>query len=378
MKKIYYWSPCLDLVGTVNSTINSAIALKRYSKENYNIKIINCCGEWDNKKELLIKENIELKNFYFKYFNFLPKKGFIQSRFSSLVIIILSFVPLLRLLKKEKPDFIIIHLITSLPLILLNMFSFKTKFILRISGFPKLNFLRSFLWKTSSQKIFKITSPSIDLISQLKKKKIFLENNLFFLPDAAINVDNIEKQKLDKKINLEKNFFLAIGRLTKQKNFQYLVNEFSDFLKSRPNQKLLIFGEGEEKDNLQKKIKDYNLTNQIFLKGNSDSVFIYMKNARAFVLSSLWEEPGIVMIESAYNNCFIISSDCKNGPSEFLDNGKGGLLFKNNSKGALYEKILEFENMNESEKKKKIIFSKKKSKMYSLVSHYKVLNSILN
>ena len=378
MKKIYYWSPCLDLVGTVNSTINSAIALKRYSKENYNIKIINCCGEWDNKKELLIKENIELKNFYFKYFNFLPKKGFIQSRFSSLVIIILSFVPLLRLLKKEKPDFIIIHLITSLPLILLNMFSFKTKFILRISGFPKLNFLRSFLWKTTSQKIFKVTSPSIDLISQLKKKKIFLENNLFFLPDAAINVDNIEKQKLDKKINLEKNFFLAIGRLTKQKNFQYLVNEFSDFLKSRPNQKLLIFGEGEEKDNLQKKIKDYNLTNQIFLKGNSDSVFIYMKNARAFVLSSLWEEPGIVMIESAYNNCFIISSDCKNGPSEFLDNEKGGLLFKNNSKGALYEKILEFENMNETEKKKKIIFSKKKSKMYSLVSHYKVLNSILN
>jgi len=173
MKKIYYWSPCLDLVGTVNSTINSAIALKRYSKENYNIKIINCCGEWDNKKELLIKENIELKNFYFKYFNFLPKKGFIQSRFSSLVIIILSFVPLLRLLKKEKPDFIIIHLITSLPLILLNMFSFKTKFILRISGFPKLNFLRSFLWKTTSQKIFKITSPSIDLISQLKKKKFF-------------------------------------------------------------------------------------------------------------------------------------------------------------------------------------------------------------
>ena len=166
--------------------------------------------------------------------------------------------------------------------------------------------------------------------------------------------------------------------MTKQKNFQYLVNEFSDFLKSRPNQKLLIFGEGEEKDNLQKKIKDYNLTNQIFLKGNSDSVFIYMKNARAFVLSSLWEEPGMVMIESAYNNCFIISSDCKNGPSEFLDNEKGGLLFKNNSKGALYEKILEFENMNETEKKKKIIFSKKKSKMYSLVSHYKVLNSILN
>ena len=103
-----------------------------------------------------------------------------------------------------------------------------------------------------------------------------------------------------------------------------------------------------------------------------------MKKAQAFVLSSLWEEPGIVMMESAFCNCFIIASDCKNGPREFLDNGQGGLLFLNNSKGALYKKILEFESMSNTEKKEKIIIAKKKSRKYSLFNHYKNLDKILN
>ena len=378
MRKIYYWSPCLDLVGTVKSTINSAIALRKYSKIEQKVKIINSCGEWDHERKLLLKENIEVNDFHLKYYNLLPKKGFIKSRFSSIVIVLISFIPLFRLLKKEKPDFLIIHLITSLPLVLLLLFNFKTKFILRISGTPRLNFFRSFLWKATAKKIFQVTSPSIDLIEQLKKKKIFNEHKLSFLPDAVLNISILKDHKLDTNIEIEKSFYLAVGRLTKQKNFEYLIDEFSEFLKTRSNQKLLIFGEGEEKKNLQKKIDDYNLTDQVFLKGNSRSIFTYMKKAQAFVLSSLWEEPGIVMMESAFCNCFIIASDCKNGPREFLDNGQGGLLFLNNSKGALYKKILEFESMSNTEKKEKIIIAKKKSRKYSLFNHYKNLDKILN
>ena len=51
MKRIYYWSPCLNKVGTYKSTINSAISLAKYSK-NYKIKIINSCGEWDDEKKI--------------------------------------------------------------------------------------------------------------------------------------------------------------------------------------------------------------------------------------------------------------------------------------------------------------------------------------
>ena len=53
-KNIFYWSPCINPVGTVKSTLNSAIALSKFNK-NYNIKIINACGEWNNHKNILKK-----------------------------------------------------------------------------------------------------------------------------------------------------------------------------------------------------------------------------------------------------------------------------------------------------------------------------------
>ena len=152
MKTIFYWSPCLSKVGTVKSTINSALALSNYSKEKYKVKIINACCEWDDYKELFKQNDIDLIEFKFKFFSYLPKNGFLSSRISYLVIILFSFFPLLKVLKKDKPEFIIMHLLTSLPIILNNLFKFKTKFILRISGFPKLNIFRRFLWKNYSKK----------------------------------------------------------------------------------------------------------------------------------------------------------------------------------------------------------------------------------
>ena len=142
---------------------------------------------------------------------------------------------------------------------------------------------------------------------------------------------------------------MAVGRLTKQKNFSYLIDEFVEYSKINSKQKLIIFGEGEERLKLQK-IDDHKLGNQIILKGKSNLIFNYMRNARAFILSSLWEEPGIVLIESALNNLFIISSNCKNGPREFLNNGEGGILFESNLRGALLNKIIEFDNLNNEEK----------------------------
>ena len=53
--------------------------------------------------------------------------------------------------------------------------------------------------------------------------------------------------------------------------------------------------------------------------GYSNNIFKFMKNAEALILSSLWEDPGFVLIEAAMSNLSIISSDCKNGPSEFLN-----------------------------------------------------------
>ena len=86
MKTIFYWSPCLDKVGTYKSTINSALSISKYSRENFSVKIINVCGEWDEQKFFFEDNNIEVINLGLNYFKFLPKVGFIWSRLSNIII----------------------------------------------------------------------------------------------------------------------------------------------------------------------------------------------------------------------------------------------------------------------------------------------------
>tara|TARA_B100000674_G_C37959458_1_gene971239 strand:- start:1842 stop:3002 length:1161 start_codon:yes stop_codon:yes gene_type:complete len=378
-KIIFYWSPCLNPVGTISSTLNSASALIKYKSDEYDVHLINACGEWDQYREFINLNKIKLINLQFKYFKYLPKRGYLQSRFSYFLIFILSFFPLVKLLKEKQPDYIINHLITSLPLTLLFLFKFNSKFVLRISGFPKLNKIRKNFWKKISQKLYCITSPSEELKKNLIELNIFQKEKIYFLPDAIINIKNFIKKKNEKfsefkKMN-EKKIIFSAGRLTKQKNFSFLVNEFSDFCLKNNDYILNILGDGEEMDMLKEMIVKKKMTNKIILRGRVGNVYKYFKYGDVFVLSSKWEEVGFVIVEAALSNLFVISSDCPNGPSEFLNFGKNGILFKNNQKGALCKALENFVNLKEKQKMK--IKLKKNSDKYTMFKHFKVFDKIL-
>ena len=85
-KTIYYWSPCLNKVGTVKATINSAKSLLRYS-EDYNVKIIDVFGEWHEYKKDFEEKGIETIDLTFNYYKYLPKTGYVASRISYIIII---------------------------------------------------------------------------------------------------------------------------------------------------------------------------------------------------------------------------------------------------------------------------------------------------
>ena len=94
-----------------------------------------------------------------------------------------------------------------------------------------------------------------------------------------------------------------------------------------------------------------------------------------FVLSSKWEEVGFVIVEAAISNLFVISSDCPNGPSEFLNYGNNGILFKNNESGELSKALTKFINLNKKNNMK--LKLKKNANKYTMFKHFKVLNKIL-
>tara|TARA_E500000178_G_C17038979_1_gene765438 strand:+ start:34468 stop:35616 length:1149 start_codon:yes stop_codon:yes gene_type:complete len=374
---IYYWSPFISNVATVNAVLGSIRTLKTYSNQKYVPHIINAAGEWNKYKKELDEDGINIiKLTESKIIDNSNYTGFLKSRLIYLYLFFILLVPLLRLLKKRPPDYFIIHLITPLPLLLNYFFDIKTKTILRISGLPKLNLLRKFFWKKTLKNIFHITCPTKATSSRIRDLKIISSEKVSTLYDPILNIQLINKKKREESTFKLNNFYLAIGRLTEQKNFKFLIDVFSEFIKSS-NNNLIIIGEGEEKGSLQKLIEKKNLEDRIILVGFKNNVFKYFKKSKCFILSSLWEDPGFVLVESAYMNIPIISSDCDNGPKEILAHGKSGILFKSNDKVSLLNALLKFENMDKKAINEKLLNCKKGIKAFTYFNHFKNLEKIL-
>ena len=378
-KKIFYWSPFLVPIATPKAVINSAHAMNKFSREN-KCYILNFFGEFNIFKKELESKNLSLINYFNqRIHNFLPKHGKIQSRFSFFIIFILSFFPLKKLISERNPDYFVIHLITSLPLILLLIFKFKTKFILRISGLPNLGFFRKILWKITLKKIYLITCPSQTTLNYINSLNMVDSKKVQLLYDPIIDVKKILKLKkttVDKIILNEKDYYFAAGRLTKQKNFIFLCKAFKNVLLKYPDLKLVIAGEGEDKEKILSLIKKNNLENKIFLIGYVQNIFYYISRSKGFVLSSLWEDPGFVLVEAAFCRVPVISSDCGSGPKELIKEDVNGILFNSNNLESFEKKFDKFLKL-EKNLNKLLLNNLKMSKKFTLFNHYLSFTSIL-
>ncbi len=381
--KIFYWSPFISKVATVSSVIRSAESILKYSKKknNINVAIIDAIGEWKNYRKI-INPKIEIINLSKKNISeSLPKVGFFKSRLSYALIFALTFFKLLNLINKEKPDYIIAHLLTSLPIFLTLIIKNKTKVIIRISGLPKLNLVRYIFWKLFSKKIYRVTCPTTLTYEYLKKINIFDQNKLFVLRDPVIQLHEFLKKKNEKieDLKIEKNnLIISIGRLTRQKNLILLIRAFKKILIKYPNYHLLLLGEGEQKKLLTEETKKLKIQERISFLGYQKNVYKYLLNSDCFILTSLWEDPGFVILEAALSNTLIISSNCPNGPNEILSNGQNGFLFQNNNLSDLLNKFDEFKNSTEDELNKKKLFAKKQIKIFTQFAHFKSLRNIIN
>ena len=372
-KKVYYWSPFLSPIATCKAVINSAFSLSKFSNK-YESSIVNFFCEFDLFKHQIKKKNIDLINFYsFNFSKYLPYQSFLKSRFSFMIFFIFGFFPLIKILKSKKPDYLIIHLISSLPLLILIFFKFETRFILRISGYPKLNFLRKFLWKLAFKKIYCVTCPTKNTYEYLKKLKLVEVSKLKILYDPVIYLKEINKKK-NELVNFE-NFYISVGRLTSQKNFLFLCKAIKELKQKYSEIKLLIAGNGEKKKEILNFIKKNNLEKNIILLGYQENIFPYLKKAKGFILSSLWEDPGFVLIEAGFCRTPVLSSDAWPGPIEIIENNYNGFIFKNND---IDDFIRNFSKLNESYDLNKLVYNNLKTvKKFTLYDHFKNFDKIL-
>lgn len=118
---------------------------------------------------------------------------------------------------------------------------------------------------------------------------------------------------------------LAVGRLTKQKDFPTLIRAFAQVHRKRPA-RLLILGEGPDRSALEALVDQIGLEDDVALPGFVENPYAYMNRASLYVLSSRWEGLPTVLIEALYCGLSIVATDCPSGPREILAEGQYGVL----------------------------------------------------
>lgn len=133
---------------------------------------------------------------------------------------------------------------------------------------------------------------------------------------------------------------ISCGRLTPQKNHPLLIEAMSLILKNDINVRLLILGEGEKRFKLEKLAKDLGISRNLMFLGFQSNPFKYISRATVFVLSSLWEGFGNVIIEAMACGVPVVSTRCPSGPDEIITDGVNGLLVRTGDVNALAKAIL--------------------------------------
>jgi len=144
------------------------------------------------------------------------------------------------------------------------------------------------------------------------------------------------KKKADENIDLDFDYIINVGNLTKVKNQALLLKAYS---KLNTNLHLLLLGKGNQETNLKNLAKKLGIEKKVHFLGWQSNPYKYIKNAKLFVLSSNVEGFGNVLVESLILNTPVVSTNCPSGPNEILVDELSQFLAKVNDENDLKEKI---------------------------------------
>lgn len=135
------------------------------------------------------------------------------------------------------------------------------------------------------------------------------------------------------------NILTAVGRLTRQKGFDLLIEAFARIASRHPEWKLVIWGEGDDRKSLEALRDALDMTDRVELPGVTQRPGLWVETADVFVLSSRYEGWGIVLLEAMASGLPVVSFACEWGPSDMVEHGEDGLLVPTNDVDALADAL---------------------------------------
>lgn len=137
------------------------------------------------------------------------------------------------------------------------------------------------------------------------------------------------------------NVIVTACRLEPQKNVSLLIKAFSKIEQQIPHYKLLVYGDGSEREKIQKEINQYNLSERVVLKGNVDNVFKEVSKSKIFALTSNFEGLSNAVTEALCTGTVCVVTDSPTyGNRDLISDGDNGFLVPVGDADKLGGKIL--------------------------------------
>ncbi|HLP63164.1 glycosyltransferase [Flavobacterium sp.] len=196
------------------------------------------------------------------------------------------------------------------------------------SYLPKNKLLAQLLYRNCDKMI--VVSKSIE--AEIQRNYSFKNTLQIYNPIdvAQVNVLAEEKEAIDF------NYILAAGSMHKNvKQFDHLIESYSNSILPNNNIKLIILGDGKMKESWMQLSKDLNQEHNVQFLGSVSNPFPYYKKALFTVLTSKYEGMPMVLLESLSCGTPVVAYDCDSGPSEIIIDKHNGLLIDNQNKKAM-------------------------------------------
>ena len=190
-------------------------------------------------------------------------------------------------------------------------------------------------------------------LKNTKTKCIYIPHSLDYIPEEASS--------------LEAKNIISIGRLSKEKGYDDLIEVFRLVIEKNPDWTLNIIGDGEEREVLEKQIEESNMATNVILHGYRDKSYIgdMLLKSSIYTMASHEESFGIVLIEAQSYGVPCIAFDSAQGALEIIENNKNGYLVENRDKQKMANKIIKLiedkelrDSMGGKSKKNSYKFSK--------------------
>ena len=335
---IALYAPHIEFSGTTKVMITLA---KEFGLRGYTVHLIRAHREWS--PDVQSYRNVSIVTLPgAKCANWVNRPHSFRGKMMMLAA--LTVPSMIAYLRRERPQAVIMSLLTVPGIWAAKLAHVPTKSIISVQGLPNPGSLHHPLIQKYTYLMADAIIADCDAIADVLAKVSGIDAARIKTIYNPV-LDGSEVQKLREPVThpwfLDDGppIILGVGRFLKQKDFHTLIRAFHKVRSRRPA-RLVILGEGKERASLEALVRELGIESDVSLPGFENNPFKYMRRADAFVLSSLWEGPGHVVIEALAAGVPIVATDCPAGPRETLLDGRLGSLVPVGDASAMADAIL--------------------------------------